>query len=174
MTKLYPDGINDLITQEVRDPEQIFYCWVFKSDNDFHSKYYVSPKSGKFYKLDRSHEAQLSFGKENPEQDEKLLKSLQEKFNSNIQSKKELLTIVAENNKEKFKELYGTEKLEDVISKEKEKAFEDVLSQNGKVIDFKIHFLENREISQEEIKRVYTIKGRIIYSNFLDFHIYQL
>lgn len=154
MSKLYPDGIDSLIIQEVKDPNQIFYCWVFKSGDNLHYKYYVSPKSGKFYLHNRERAEEISFVTDNSEKDEKNFKTLQDKFNADFENVKSLIAIVAESNKENLKELYGSDELEIVLNKQKEKLFEDVLKQNASVIDFKRHFLENNLISKSKIEAV--------------------
>lgn len=159
MNKNYPDNINSLITQEVRDPEQIFYVWVFKCDDNFHKKYYVSPKSGKFYKLDRTRQEEMSFIADLSEKDAKALKDLQEKFNSDFYSFKNLITAVAETSKDRLRDLYGSEDLNEVLNKQKEKIFEDIVNQNSKVMSFKNHFFENKQITREELTQVNDKQG---------------
>ncbi len=154
LSRIYPDGINSIITHEVRDPQQIFYCWVFKCEEDFHSKYYVSPKSGKFYKLNSEIAEQMSFITDSTEKDLKTFKILQDKFNSDFSNLNSLISVVAETSKEKLKELYGSEDINEVLLKQKEKLFDDIIKQNEKTIDFKSHFLENKEISKNEVELV--------------------
>jgi hypothetical protein len=160
MGKLYPNGIDSLIIQEVKDPNQIFYCWVFSSDKAFHSKYYVPPKTGKFYSLNCNRATEMSFVSNNIEKVVKDYSTLQQKFNSDFENIKCLITIIAESNKAKLNELYGSQDVQVVLNKQKEKLFEEVLKQNANLIDFKNHFLENKLISKGEIEYVNKIKSQ--------------
>lgn len=101
----------------------------------------------------------MSFIADLSEKDAKALKDLQEKFNSDFYSFKNLITAVAETSKDRLRDLYGSEDLNEVLNKQKEKIFEDIVNQNSKVMSFKNHFFENKQITREELTQVNDKQG---------------